>query len=425
MSAPGSKKREALTERAPKPTAPSGKERSNLVPATGPGREPGPRSRKVWRALLLPLWLVLALVAGFAYPLLARGNSLMAANWQWWWALPLLLLVPAVIWRATYGEDRRVPRIQLGTVKPLTTGPRGIRVWLRDLPGALRGVALMLFVFALARPIATIKPQSNDEQGIDLVVVLDLSGSMRAAMDQLPPELMKYVPERAPGVRPTRLDAAKAVIRDFISRRKTDRIGVVVFGREAYVLSPPTLDYHLLDTLVSKMNLELIDNAATAIGDATGVAVARLRRSNAKSKAIILLTDGDNNAGKISPEYAAHLATVVGAKVYTIQIGDGEVAEVQDRFNLFGQPHYVKVHYPTNPELLKQISKETGGQMFVATDASALQASFHKVLDELEKTRFEASIASFEELYRFFLLPAVLLLALEALLHALVLRRFP
>ncbi|MGE0324115.1 MAG: VWA domain-containing protein [Polyangiaceae bacterium] len=424
MSAPGSKKREAKAEALPKPGAPSAKERRS-TPRSAVRREASPATRKVWRALLLPLWIVVALIVGFAYPVLARGNSLLAANWQWWWALPLLVVVPVVIWRATYGEDRRVPRIQLGTVQPLTSGPRGIRVWLRDLPGALRGVALMLFVFALARPIATIKPQNNDEQGIDLVVVLDLSGSMRAAMDQLPPELMKYVPERAPGVRPTRLDAAKAVIRDFISRRKTDRIGVVVFGRDAYVLSPPTLDYHLLDTLVSKMNLELIDNAATAIGDATGVAVARLRRSNAKSKAIILLTDGDNNAGKISPEYAAHLATVVGAKVYTIQIGDGETAEVQDRFNLFGQPHYVKVNYPTNPELLKQIAKETGGQMFVATDASALQASFHKVLDELEKTRFEASIASFEELYRFFLLPAVLLVALEALLHALVLRRFP
>lgn len=385
----------------------------------------GHRGGGARRALLLPLWVVLALGVGYAYPLIARGSALGAASWRWWWVLLGLALIPVVLWRATYGEDRRIPRLQLGSVGALTTGPLGVRVWLRDLPGALRAVALSLFVLALARPISTIAPQTDDEQGIDLVVVLDLSGSMRAAMDQLPQELMKYVPERAPGVRPTRLDAAKAVIRDFISRRKTDRIGVVVFGKEAYVLSPPTLDYHLLDTLVSKMSLELIDNSATAIGDASGVAVARLRRSNAKSKAIILLTDGDNNAGRISPEYAAHLATVVGAKIYTIQIGDGDVAEVQDRFNLFGQPRYVKVHYPTNPELLKQISTETGGQMFVATDAAALQASFHKVLDELEKTRFEASIASLEELYRFFLLPAVLLIALEALLRALVLRRFP
>src|SRR6185436_1320463 len=107
---------------------------------------------------------------------------------------------------------------------------------------------------------------------------------------------------------------------DFIARRKTDRIGVVVFGSSAYVVSPPTLDYHLLDVLVSKMEINLIDPSATAIGDAVGVAVARLRKSHAKSKAVILLTDGDNKGGKVSPEYSAKLANVVGARLYTIQI---------------------------------------------------------------------------------------------------------
>lgn len=377
------------------------------------------------RLALLTLWLVLALAALLAYPLLARSEALFAANWQRTYALLGLVLVPWVLLRATYGEDQRVPRLLLGSVRPLTSGPRGARVWLRDLPGALRAVALIGFCLALARPVATIAPQSTTEEGIDLVVVLDLSGSMRAAIDQLPEQLTKYLPKRAPGVRPTRLDAAKAVIRDFIARRKTDRIGVVVFGKEAYVLSPPTLDYQLLDTLVARMSLELIDGGATAIGDATGVAVARLRRSTAKSKAIVLLTDGDNNAGKIAPEYAAHLATVVGAKVFTIQIGDGEMAEVQDRFDLLGQPRYVSVPFPVNPELLKAMADKTGGEMFVAADATALEASFHKVLDELERTHFEASISSLEELYRYFLLPAVLLIALEALLHAFALRRFP
>jgi Ca-activated chloride channel family protein len=200
---------------------------------------------------------------------------------------------------------------------------------------------------------------------------------------------------------------------------------VVVFGKEAYVLSPPTLDYHLLDQLVSKMELRLIDGSATAIGDAVGVAVARLRRSHAKSKAVILLTDGDNNAGQIAPEYAAHLAQVVGAKLFTIQIGSGEMAEVQDGFDLFGHPRYVTQPFATNPELLQRLAQQTGGETYVATDAEALQASFHDVLDRLEKTKFEASIASFEDLYRFLLLPGVLLLALDALLRALVLRRFP
>jgi Ca-activated chloride channel homolog len=117
---------------------------------------------------------------------------------------------------------------------------------------------------------------------------------------------------------------------------------VVVFGASAYVVSPPTLDYHLLDELVKRMDTQLIDSNGTAIGDALGVAVARLRRSTAKSKVIILLTDGDNQGGRLAPEYGAKLANVVGAHIYCIQIGQGEVAEVQDGFDLFGQPRYIR-----------------------------------------------------------------------------------
>jgi len=215
------------------------------------------------------------------------------------------------------------------------------------------------------------------------------------------------------------------VIRDFIGRRKTDRIGVVVFGKSAYVLSPPTLDYHLLDTLVDKMSLEIIDGSATAIGDALGVAVARLRRSEARSKAIVLLTDGDSNAGSLAPEYAAHLATVVGAKVYTIQIGNGDDVDVQDGVDLFGQAHYVRAHFAVNPELLKKLASVTGGDAYVATDAQALTTSMHDVLNHLEKTKFEASTASFEDFFPFLLLPGVALVALDALLRALIMRRFP
>ncbi len=395
-----------------------------------PPQKPAPQRRSAALRWLPRLGVLLAatlaaLGVGLAYPAIARGPELLAASWQNGWYLLGLLLVPVVFWRGTLGEDRRTPRLLLGTVAPLTTGPVGLRVWLRDLPGVVRSVGLLLAVLAMARPVNTLRPQTTDEQGIDIVLVLDLSGSMQAAIDNLPPDLGKFSTRRDPRLRPTRLDAAKAVIRDFVSRRKTDRIGVVVFGKEAYVLSPPTLDYHLLDALVSKMELKLIDGSATAIGDAVGVAVARLRRSTATSKAVILLTDGDNNAGAIAPEYAAHLANVVGSKLYTIQIGDGDIAEVQDGFDLFGQPRYVTVPFPANPALLEKLAKQTGGETYVATDAKALQASFHDVLDRLEKTRFEATFASFEDLYRFLLLPAVLLLALDALLRALWLRRFP
>ncbi|HEY8946471.1 MAG TPA: VWA domain-containing protein, partial [Polyangiaceae bacterium] len=354
-------------------------------------------NRKLARALAVAGFTVLSLLAALAYPALTRGAELLAADYQQRWFLLALLLVPVVFVRGIWGEDRRIVRLRVGTVLPFMSGPAGARVFLRDLPGVLRAVAVGLFALALARPVNTLRPQTTDDEGIDLVVVLDMSGSMQAAMSDVPPDLGRYVPAKRRGERPTRLDIAKAVIRDFISRRKSDRIGVVIFGQSAYVLSPPTLDYQLLDAMVSRMELKLIDPEGTAIGDAVGVAVARLRRSVAKSKAIVLLTDGDNKGGRISPQYAAELANVVGAKLFTVQIGQGELAEVFQGFR-FGQPVYSQEHYPVNPELLKELASKTGGATYVATDAKSLQASFHDVLDKLEKTKLEASITHYEEL---------------------------
>lgn len=389
-------------------------------------RERGPLWRKALRIALLAAFSLLATLLGLAYPAIARGGELLYADFQNRWLLLALVVVPLLFWRSTLGEDRRLPRARLGTLLPLRVGPSGPRVWLRDLPGVLRSVALIFGILALARPVNTLRPDVQDEEGIDIVLVLDLSGSMQAAMDNLPPDLEGFVPRRPPGIRPTRLDAARAVIRDFIAQRKTDRIGVVVFGADAYVLSPPTLDYHLLDGLVSRMDLNLIDGNGTAIGDALGVAAARLRRSTARSKAVVLLTDGDNKGGKLAPEYAAHLVSTVGARLYTVQIGQGEEAQVLDRRrDLFGQPRYVTVPFPVNPKLLKDLAEKTGGSMYVATDATSLRAGFHDVLNKLEKTKFESSVATYEELFRFLLLPAVMLLALDALLRALLLRRFP
>lgn len=389
-------------------------------------RERSAKVRKLLRALALVGFTLLAVLLGIAYPAFARGSELLFADFQNRWLLLLLLGVPLLFYRSTLGEDRRLPRARLGTLLPLRIGPSGPRVWLRDFPGVLRSVAVVFGILALARPVNTLRPDIRDEEGIDIILVLDLSGSMQAALDNLPADLEGFVPKRPAGIRPTRLDAARAVIRDFISQRKTDRIGVVVFGADAYVLSPPTLDYHLLDNLVARMELDLIDGNGTAIGDALGVAAARLRRSTARSKAVVLLTDGDNKGGKLAPDYAAHLIGTVGARLYTVQIGQGDDAEILDRQrDLFGQPRYVRMPFPTNPKLLKELAEKTGGSMYVATDATALRAGFHEVLNKLEKTKFESSVATYEELFRFLLLPAVLLLALDALLRALWLRRFP
>jgi Ca-activated chloride channel homolog len=383
--------------------------------------------RAQWRRwLILVAALAIALAIGCSIPWLMRGSELMAARWtQRWWLL-LLAAVPLVLWRGTMGEDRRTPRLLVGTVSALLTGPSGWRVKLRDVPGVLRAVSLGFFIVALARPINTLRPENLDESGIDLVLVLDLSGSMRAIMQNVPPDLIPLMNRPSPDIPPTRLDAAKAVVRDFISRRKTDRIGVIIFGKEAFVLSPPTLDYQLLDLLVSNMNVDVIDGNGTAIGDAVGTAAARLRRSAAKSKAIILLTDGDNNAGRIAPEYAADLANKVASKIFTIQIGDGTKASVFTGFDLFHHPMFNhNLEFPVNPALLQTLAKKTGGSAYVATDVKALQASFHDVLNKLEKSRFEASVGRYEELFPVLLLPGVLLLSLEVILRAFLLRRFP
>lgn len=389
------------------------------------GEQPAPRQGQWARVLVVSLTALLALAAGVTYPWLARGADWLVAKWQHPWALLGLLLVPWVFWRATWGVARRSAHLRLGTLAPFGGGPQGWRARLRDVPGALRGVGLVFCIVALARPVSSVRPSVAEEEGIDLVVALDLSGSMEAVIDNLPPELEKYLGERPRGVLPARVDAAKAVLRDFIARRKSDRIGIVVFAKDAFVLSPPTLDYQLLDSLVSRMQLEVIDPHGTAIGDALGVSAARLRRSSATSKAVILLTDGDNQGGRLSPEHGAHLVTTVNAKVYTVQIGEGDDARVFRGFDLLGQPRYESRGYPTNPALLKRLAEDSGGKSYVASDAAELQASLHDVLDRLEKTRFEAAQATFEDLYRFLLLPGVILIALDALLGALVLRRFP
>jgi Ca-activated chloride channel family protein len=371
---------------------------------------------------LVGLGLCVALALGAVYPLVQRQSAWLSAKWTQPAFLFLGLLLPFVLYRTTWGADARVPRLGYPTLMPFRTGPVGKRTRLRDLPGILRVAALAFAVLALGRPQDVLRGEESEERGIDIVVVLDLSGSMKAVMDGKPPQLP---PGARLAHRATRLDTAKDVISDFVGRRKTDRIGVVVFGRSAYVLSPPILDYALVTQLVQKMELDLIDGNGTAIGDAVGVGVARLRKSDARSKAIVLLTDGDSNAGSVPPEYAAHLAQTQGVKVYTIQIGNGDEVEVQDGTDLFGQPHYVRQRFPVNPELLKKIAKDTGAESFVATDRTALEESMHAILDRLEKSRVSAQSAVMEELFPLLLLPAVVLIVLEALVRLLLIRRFP
>jgi Ca-activated chloride channel family protein len=400
------------------------------------------------RGTIVVLGTLATLTTAAAVPVLARGEAWRSATWTAWpgplgahpstedavgwllragWCALLalaLVAVPYLVWRMTLGSDGRVPRLGVPTVAPLALGPRGWRTPLRDVPGMLRGAALVMAVLALGRPQSVLRGETEEEKGIDIVLVLDLSGSMQAIMDA-PADSVPG--SGAPGSRQRhrRVDVAKDVLVDFVRRRKTDRIGVVVFAKRAFVLSPPTLDYSLVTGLVSKIDLGVIEEDGTAIGDAVGTAVARMRRSDARSKAVVLLTDGDSNAGTISPEYSAHLARKEGVRVYTVQIGNGDDVEVQVNKDLLGQPIYAHMRFPVNPELLRAMSRETGGESFIATDRSGLEQSMHAILDHLEKTRFEAQVSTMEDLFPLLLVPAAFLVALEALTRLVLVRRFP
>jgi Ca-activated chloride channel family protein len=414
------------------------------------GSRPGERRPPIrWvRGALVAVGTLATLALALVVPVVARGDAWRSATWTVWpgplgahpstedalgWLLragscTLLVLalvaVPYLVWRMTLGADARVPRLGVSTVAPLALGPRGWRTPLRDVPGMLRGAALVMAVLALGRPQSVLRGESEEEKGIDIVLVLDLSQSMAAVMDA-PADATPGPRARNARRRPTRVDVAKDVLVDFVRRRKTDRIGVVVFAKQAFVLSPPTLDYGLITGLVSRIELGVIDSSKTAIGDAVGTAVARMRRSDARSKAVVLLTDGDSNEGVISPEYSAHLARKEGVRVYTVQIGNGDDVDVQTGTDLFGQPVYERTHYPVNPELLRSMSHETGGESFIATDKPGLEKSMHAILDHLEKTRFEAQASTMEDLFPLLLVPAAILVALEALTRLVLVRRFP
>jgi len=407
------------------------------------------RKQRVVRGALVVLGTLAFLALALIGPALARGDAWLSARWMAWpgpleehppfsavlgwlglagWCILLLAALaalPYIVWRMTLGADARVPRMGLPTVAPLMLGPRGWRTSLRDVPGMLRGAALVMAVLALGRPQSVLRGETEEEKGIDIVLVLDLSGSMAAIMDAPTDSVPGPGARGGARHRATRLDVAKDVLIDFVRRRRTDRIGVVVFAKQAFVLSPPTLDYGLITGLVSKIELGVIESSKTAIGDAVGTAVARMRRSDARSRAVVLLTDGDSNEGVISPEYSAHLAQKEGVRVYTVQIGNGDDVDVQTGTDLFGQPVYERRHFPVNPDLLRKMAHDTGGESFIATDKSGLEKSMHAILDHLEKTRFEAQSSTMEDLFPLLLVPAALLVALEALARLVLVRRFP
>jgi len=321
--------------------------------------------------------------------------------------LILLGIMPVLIWYYLRQNKLRQASIAFSDVS-IAKGIRpSFRVRYRHLPMALRMMALFIFILAMARPQAGQKEEEIITEGIDIMLTLDTSSSMKAE---------DFKPQN-------RLGAAKEVLEEFIKSRHNDRIGLVVFARHSFTQCPLTLDYGVLLDLLEKIDIGMIEDG-TAIGTAIANSVNRLRDSKAKSKIIVLLTDGINNAGKIDPETAAKTARALDIKMYTIGAGKpgGALYPIEDP--IFGK-RYVRMDTEIDEVLLRRIADDTGGMYFRAKDEKGLR-EIYKTISKLEKTEIETKeYANYTELVGGFLLPALLIILLELILSNTMFRKIP
>ena len=326
-----------------------------------------------------------------------------------WWLLGLLS-IPLLAWlRGRSGRESAFVYSSLTLVK-------GITELSRSRAGAfllnLRWLALALLFVGMARPQVGGGQVPLKASGIDIAVAVDLSGSMAAEDFELH------------GERVNRLIMLKDVLKTFIENRPSDRIGLVAFATEAFIAAPPTLDHDFLNRVLDRLELGVIDGDQTAIGSGLGAAVNRLRELKSKSRIVILMTDGQNNAGKIPPLTAAEAAQALGVKVYTIGIGTRGIAQIPVR-DAFGRKVYVRQPVDIDEDTLTKIAEKTGGKYYRA-DTSDTMRRIYAEIDKLEKTEVETKRhAYYEELMSWFVLPALGLLALELLLGQTVWRKLP
>ena len=322
------------------------------------------------------------------------------------WLLTLLAPMTAYyVWRTMQGGAA----IRISTVAGVLHAPKTVRHYLRHLPFALRAAAFALLVVALARPQDIEQNVRTNTEGIDIVLAIDVSASMLAR-----------------DFRPDRITAAKEVAGSFVADRYGDRIGLVVFAAEAFTQSPLTTDQSTLQTLLARIRSGLIDDSGTAIGNGLATAINRLRESEAKSKVIILLTDGVNNRGQIAPMTAAEIARAQGIRVYTIGVGTEGTAPYP-AVDIYGQPtgDVVMAKVEIDEKTLGAMADLTGGKYFRATDNAKLKAIYDEI-NQLEKSKVEVTERiSYHERFLVWALAARGDLLLEFLLSNLVLKRIP
>jgi Ca-activated chloride channel family protein len=321
------------------------------------------------------------------------------------WVLYFLFVIPLMgLWYWVKGRKSQ-PSINYSSLAIFSQLKPTWRERLKYTPNILRMFAVALLIIALARPQNFQSGENIYSEGIDIAMVLDISGSMLAE-----------------DFKPNRLDAAKKVIDDFVQARTSDRIGLVVFARDAFTQCPLTIDYSVLRNLLNEIKSGMIEDG-TAIGNAIANGVNRLKDSKAKSKVMILLTDGVNNAGEVDPISAAQIAKTFNIRVYTIGVGTrGEAPyPVQTPFGI----RYQMVPVEIDENVLNEIAKTTDGEYFRATNNKKLE-EIYETIDKLEKTKLEiTSYSNAKELYYSWLGGGIILLVLELGLSGTVLRKLP
>ena len=321
------------------------------------------------------------------------------------WFLIFFLIIPYLLWKRK--EQLAISYSSLEILQNI----RAIQVgFLSTIPLALRIFVISLFIIALARPQEGYKRTEILSMGVDIMMALDTSGSMQA---------LDFIKNEK---RDTRLAMVKDVVSKFIENRTNDRMGMVIFGSEAYTQCPLTLDQNILQSFLSKLDIGMAGDS-TAIGSAVGIAVKRLKDLKSDSKLIILLTDGRNNAGNLAPLQAAQTAKAFGIKIHTIGVGTRGKAPFLVN-SIFGQ-RYVYQEVDIDEVTLKEIAKITGGQYFRATDLESLE-SIYKQIDKMEKSEVKVfDHSEYTELFHYFLIPAILFLLFEIIVSNTLLRRLP
>ena len=321
----------------------------------------------------------------------------------------LLLLIPYVIWYFLY-RKKTEPTMRMSDTYAYNYAPKSWKIHLIHLPMLLRMAAFTLIVLTLARPQTHNSWGSKTVEGIDIMLAMDVSTSMLAE-----------------DLKPNRIEAAKSVAGEFISGRPDDNIGLTIFAGEAFTQCPMTTDHQSLLNLLHNVRTDIaargLINDGTAIGMGLANAVSRLKDSKAKSKVVILLTDGSNNSGDLSPLTSAQIAKSLGIRVYTIAVGTNGVAPYP--MIVGGTTQYVNMRADVDTETLSQIAAQTDGNFYRATNTSELK-NIYRDIDKLEKTKMDVKKFSKRyEAYQPFALGAVLLLLLEILLRLTVFRRIP